>query len=74
MGEAPITFRCTLCKAGRDWRHSPHRGTNWVVTGKMRQRKQSGRYNVPQAEYKCRTCGHVGWSSHISVTEKAKRF
>ena len=72
MGEAPLTFRCTKCKVLRD-RYDHHKGTNLIATGKTRRRKQSGRYNVPQAEYKCRACGHVGWSSHTSIIIKARQ-
>jgi len=61
----PHVFRCTKCKAksmGDD------RGTYWAPTGKVRVLAKYGfRFDVRQAEYRCRVCGHVGWSSHPDV-------
>lgn len=70
----PLTLRCAKCKIGRDYEHGAGRqGTNIEATGRTAPltSKQQGSGNPRaiyfRAEYKCRDCGHTGWSRHSSI-------
>lgn len=62
----PITFRCA--NERREW---PKRGRHSVVrTGRVKKRpyRALGQRMLMEAhEYRCLTCGHVGWSGHVDV-------
>jgi anti-sigma factor RsiW len=67
----PITLRCAKCKR-RGWEH--RRGYDLEVTGRSRARRRAAfeRRGIRMIrrwviEYRCRECGHVGWSRHIDA-------
>ena len=52
---------------------------NLEATGKIRKLsdRESGHVSVRQigfkAQYRCRDCGHVGWTRHIDAAQLLKR-
>jgi len=79
----PLSFRCSACrrKYGTDEYHgqSWSRDRGWVdrvvLTGRERRMKRGSpcpRSDDVQREYRCRDCGHVGWSRHSDLRRKAK--
>jgi hypothetical protein len=73
----PLTFRCAVCKVGRDYRSDSWRGTNWEATGEVRGDLDAVHRAVrvsrhTKARYRCLDCGHVGWSGHYTVLEAAR--
>jgi len=70
----PLTVRCAKCKRGRDWRRSDTNDTDLVRTGRTKPYKGGNRgvrgLNTFH-EYRCLTCGHVGWSRHVDIMRKA---
>lgn len=72
----PVTFRCSKCKNGRDWRGGEsEKGTNVRLTGETKplSSSQLGKGNPRamniRAQYECLDCGHVGWSRHGMMRE-----
>lgn len=75
---SPLYFRCTRCKTLAP-RSAANRGMNYEATGNVRpapHRKHHAR-GVRSAdhayEYRCLSCGHVGWSTHEDVERKYLR-
>lgn len=68
----PYWFRCSKCR-------STIRGGNggWAgdvtLTGRKRPHrgKAGARNSFIDREYTCMTCGHVGWSCHVDLADKA---
>jgi hypothetical protein len=67
---SPLTFYCTMCR-----RMGRHRYTNQrkiVRTGRTRP-KRNGAMGVrslnTEHEYRCRRCGHLGWSCHTDIVD-----
>jgi hypothetical protein len=70
----PLTLRCTRCKVGR-----PRGGFDLKATGRTKPippHKPQGGYRCTNRmiEYKCETCGHVGWSRHSDGERLLKRL
>lgn len=72
----PHTLRCGKCKIGRDWKSlsSINVGTRLEATGRTRDvygrargNTHRGRTLTYQAEYRCLSCGHIGWSRHVRM-------
>jgi len=70
----PLTFRCAKCKSKRH-----KRSTNYIATGRVRPISKSrysrhigSRQTNRMLEYKCLTCGHVGWSQHSDMERAYK--
>lgn len=67
----PLTLRCAKCRINRDWRRSTTPDTNLEATGRTKECKKWTAGGIRQAkqyiEYRCRTCGHVGWSKHTQA-------
>ena len=67
----PYWFRCSKCR-----RHG-QRNDGWLgrveLTGRARRhRGKSGARNAHiDREYRCSDCGHVGWSCHVELADKA---
>ena len=67
----PYWFRCSKCR-------STIRGGDggWLgdaeLTGRRREHpgKRGARITGIAREYRCRSCGHVGWSAHIDLCHK----
>lgn len=68
----PLTLRCAKCKVGRDYTRptQQHVGTYLEATGELRL-LTSAQFGIGhprtlgfRAGYRCRDCGHVGWSRH----------
>ena len=77
----PLTFRCAKCKVLRDWRSTRSvdidRGTHVESTGFKRKRPGGRGPRVDhwaQYEYRCRDCGHRGWSRHETVRRMWERW
>lgn len=65
----PLVLRCAKCKVLRDYRsfahEDTHKGMNLEATGRSKPMKNRGyRQSKLKIEYRCRDCGHVGWSQH----------
>jgi hypothetical protein len=72
----PLTLRCARCKVGRDWRAHEAKGINLEATGHVRPgRKPRGpmRSLGYAVQYRCRDCGHVGWSQHTDAERLLKQ-
>jgi len=73
----PHTLRCAKCKIGR-W---PRGGTDTDLeaTGKTRPLyyrrgfSHTARIGKQCVQYRCRTCGHVGWTQHMDGDRLTKR-
>lgn len=63
----PLTLRCAKCKT--TWRRdSGSGGTNLEATGRTKSvRHKAIRQTNRKIEYRCRDCGHVGWTQHESA-------
>lgn len=78
----PYYFRCAACRRKHGTaeylgRSPETRGMGHVrrveLTGRRRELKpgRSGSRNSGAArEYRCRDCGHVGWSRHVELERK----
>jgi hypothetical protein len=70
---SPVWFRCSKCRSTLN----PDRRTGWDVELTGRQRKANfkhapgSRSSFMDREYRCLSCGHVGWSNHVDLAEKA---
>lgn len=70
----PITFRCTKCRRRASRSDCERRGTSGrggfaddcELTGRERAYTGGNRgwFDMVIREYRCTTCGHVGWSRH----------
>lgn len=74
----PLTLRCAKCKRGRDYRRLSEMcvGTNLEATGRTRPKPQGrGAYRSASqfVQYRCRDCGHVGWSTHSDAERLLRR-
>jgi len=81
----PMTFRCAKCKRfANTWDmdrldYAPTVGTNIEATGRKKPPQPGrGRFGygdapAPRLEYRCRDCGHVGWSTHEDVRRALRR-
>jgi len=74
----PMRFLCQVYRRSRPSRREPeHRLTYWyrhphecVRTGRERPLNDGaaqGRSMDRRVEYRCLTCGHVGWSRHVEA-------
>ena len=75
----PHTFRCAKCKRLRDYKRGTGRqGTNLDATGRVKhipEHRNGGlRCLWYLAEYRCRDCGHVGWSKHGNMKMRLKKL
>lgn len=62
----PLTLRCAKCKT--TWRRDYGGGTNLEATGRTKPVPHRGiRQTTRKIEYRCRDCGHVGWTQHIDA-------
>ena len=60
----PLTLRCAQCKTSGLHRYD--RSTNLEATGRTRNALHRGiRQTHRKIEYRCRECGHVGWTQHM---------
>jgi hypothetical protein len=58
----PITLRCSKC---RQQRIDRSRGYDLTATGRSKSMPTRGvRQMLRKIEYRCRSCGHVGWTTH----------
>jgi hypothetical protein len=69
----PFTVRCAKCKVGSDYTRSRPETTQLVRTGRTKP-YNGGNTGVRGLrtfhEYRCLTCGHVGWSRHCDIVRK----
>lgn len=78
----PTNFQCSRCRRNNIHFNTSRqmmstRGMSFDVklTGRTRPEKQGGAYlrsTDTAREYRCLTCGHVGWSRHIQLKYKAE--
>lgn len=72
---APAYFRCSRCRRARvRWPSGCH--TRVELTGKSRKNNSSTKWpRVAYAhyQYRCLDCGHIGWSNHVQLADKAGR-
>lgn len=64
----PLALRCAKCKVGTT-RRSARRGMNLETTGRFVRAASDGfgRLSALKVQYRCRDCGHVGWSRHMDA-------
>lgn len=71
---SPVFFRCSRCRDSR--RFSSKTGWDVELTGRTRPNgAKKGhalgvRSTLISREYRCRDCGHVGWSSHVDLQRR----
>lgn len=75
----PISFQCSACRAKKSHLnnyHYPHGYRNDVtLTGrvkKLNDGRSRGRSSNCLREYKCKHCGHKGWSRHSDLGKNEK--
>jgi hypothetical protein len=88
MGSTPYNFACAKCKRGASNRKQHCRNTatgqlmregrhRFSTTGRRTKQKwkrgDTHRSCLHRYEYRCVTCGHVGWSSHRDVEDQWKK-
>jgi len=75
---SPVFFRCSACRSTLHPRGHGE-GFNVTLTGRVRPtrhrryRARGVRSTGVDREYRCNDCGHVGWSNHIDLAERAFR-
>ena len=75
----PMTFACSKCRKkwpldDRDYGSLP--GLKFEATGKVRHNangRGGSRVCHTRYQYRCLTCGHVGWSRHTDMAWQADR-
>jgi hypothetical protein len=71
----PNWLRCAKCRKSRTFR--PDRtGANLEATGRtkpLRGHHSGYRCTNRQIEYRCRECGHIGWTKHMDAERLLKR-
>jgi len=63
----PYYFVCAKCRTWRRAFMGTTRGMNLEATGRWRPRRDGrggSRIGSKFVEYRCKDCGHVGWSKH----------
>ena len=73
----PLTLRCAKCKVLRD--ATGRSADNLEATGRTRDLRPSERHHGyrqtgRKIEYRCRDCGHVGWSQHSDAERLLKWY
>lgn len=64
----PLTLRCAKCKRSGRYEWSRSGGTDLVATGRVKAvAHRAVRQTNRKIEYKCRDCGHVGWTQHVDA-------
>lgn len=69
----PNWFRCSRCRSTL----RGGRNGGWAEDAELTGRRRSHRGKVGarithiDREYRCSYCGHVGWSAHIDLCDKA---
>lgn len=62
----PLTLRCAKCKT-YSWKGAA-RGTHLNATGATKPvTRRAARQTNRKIQYRCRDCGHVGWTQHIDA-------
>lgn len=83
----PHFFRCTRCNRRQSMapgRHPRNTQGAWgeggfakdcVLTGRKRETRSTfgGNMDRYEREYRCSTCGHVGWSRHPQLRDHGKK-
>lgn len=78
----PNQFQCSACRKRKPWHPDADEAGDYqkgrlhriTLTGKSKaiwDGKASGRSTNTRFEYKCNDCGHVGWTRHYTVLNKA---
>ncbi len=69
----PYWFRCTKCRSTLNASRGGFAGDVDLTGRKRRVKSNKGGARVTpiMREYRCRNCGHVGWSRHIDLAKKA---
>jgi hypothetical protein len=77
----PHDLRCSACKRStNNWKQPSRVGFNLEATGHVRNWSARGRVALGargmgyQVEYRCRDCGHIGWTRHIDARRLLKRL
>lgn len=74
----PIVLKCAKCRRSitRKLLAAFSRGRNLEATGRVRlSRGHRGiRQTNRRIEYRCKDCGHVGWSQHIDAERLLRAF
>lgn len=67
----PFYFRCSACR--KNWHRDEwaRKGFKVILTGRKRYANGKGnagnRNSTHAREYRCESCGHVGWSRHSDL-------
>lgn len=69
----PNWFRCSKCRSTLWGARNDGWASQVELTGRKRPHrgKVGARITHIDREYRCRSCGHVGWSAHIDLCDKA---
>lgn len=74
---SPIAFRCAGCRRKHNSRHDAGPPVGYAsgvdLTGRERKIRSTTtpRHSKIGREYRCRTCRHIGWSTHLDLERKA---
>lgn len=75
---SPLAFFCSACRRRSGWSVARRAGYDVVRTGRTRKHRSKfgsarGVRSLGVAhEYRCRSCGHIGWSAHVDMERKPR--
>lgn len=72
----PISFLCPQERREKRYRDLYHKKHHVIPTGRTKPRRTHSlgqRHGRISYEYRCETCGHVGWSSHYELERLTRR-
>jgi hypothetical protein len=70
----PNWFRCSKCRSTVRGGHHCGFANDVELTGEQRphrSKKGGARITHIDRQYRCLSCGHVGWSCHVELADKA---
>ena len=73
---SPLNFRCAACRRREtclDFKSRKGWSGDVELTGNTKKRQRaSPRHGTVLHQYRCRSCGHVGYSAHNDLARKAE--
>jgi predicted RNA-binding Zn-ribbon protein involved in translation (DUF1610 family) len=70
----PLSLRCAKCRRWNSTGEDRSRGFDLEATGRTRPAAHRGvRQTNRRIEYRCKGCGHVGWTQHLDAEALLRR-